>query len=268
MPADLMKPAPGLADFTGVPKRTGLSRRALLLGISSLLLATETALAVPPPDYPYDSSRLRWSGSSPEQLEFMRRVYKLHLGRASSDPARPFRDNMPSSTLGEVDGSKLLKAAAIQCAELLREARDALLVAQRAGDSQALRTSSIRIGNGYRSAQLQFGLWQANFIRKFSETAKDRSLMAGGPLGSRAAKSMSRTMSKKVAAPGYSWHNSAKAVDFHTTVNGEDLEANSAQIQKWKKSWLFGWLRENASRHAFYLNQQIDEPWHWEWRVE
>jgi LAS superfamily LD-carboxypeptidase LdcB len=64
------------------------------------------------------------------------------------------------------------------------------------------------------------------------------------------------------ADQGYSEHQLGTAVDFTTTVDGENLA-------KFVESSAFAWLNENAYRYGFILSYPQDnayyqyEPWHW-----
>jgi D-alanyl-D-alanine carboxypeptidase len=65
---------------------------------------------------------------------------------------------------------------------------------------------------------------------------------------------------KSVAAPGYSEHQSGRALDIGTDVGDENFESSNA----------FRWLEENATNFGFLLSYPrnnskgiIYEPWHW-----
>ncbi len=71
----------------------------------------------------------------------------------------------------------------------------------------------------------------------------------------------------RVAAPGYSEHQSGCAVDV-TSEQTEPLEEEFEQTEA------FDWLTRNASRFGFYLSYPrenrfdvIYEPWHWCYRI-
>lgn len=72
----------------------------------------------------------------------------------------------------------------------------------------------------------------------------------------------------RVAAPGFSEHQSGCAVDL-TSEQSEPLEEEFEQTEAFK------WLTKNASQYGFYLSyprgnefQVIYEPWHWCYRIK
>lgn len=72
----------------------------------------------------------------------------------------------------------------------------------------------------------------------------------------------------RVAAPGFSEHQSGNAVDL-TSSDTEVLE------EDFDESHAFAWLMRNAAKHRFYLSYPkgnelgvIYEPWHWCYRED
>ncbi len=70
----------------------------------------------------------------------------------------------------------------------------------------------------------------------------------------------------RVAAPGFSEHQSGSAVD----VASSDSQALEEEFDR---SLAFAWLTANAARHSFFLSYPKDnklgviyEPWHWCYR--
>jgi hypothetical protein len=220
----------------------------------------ESAGAPPPP------SGLQWPGATPEQLDFMRRVYAAHVKRAS---ARKFTGDVPASELAVVEeGRSLRKAAAADCRAMLAAARADLAARKTAGDARAQGVRSIGITSGYRSASRQFALWQEYFPRYYRETESKRAAAPGGRHGAAAVALTVKHVGKWIAAPGYSLHNDGRAADLKTSERGRSLGASGSQRKPWRETWFWDWLVEHAVRFAFFQNSAIDEPWHWEHRPE
>lgn len=211
---------------------------------------------------------LSWPGAKPEELDFMRQVYTAHLARSGSRGA--FSGDIPRDKLGEVDEGILLAAGAARDARaLLSAARIALKAAKTQkpkADAAAVATTSIGPLSGYRPASRQFALWNRNFPGYFAETAPVRAALPGGPLGPQAVEETVEFVRHHLAAPGFSLHNSGKALDLTTTVSGEMLISDRTQRAQWRASWFYGWLNRSAADFGFHENPKIDEPWHWEWR--
>ena len=220
----------------------------------------ESAGAPPPP------SGLQWPGATPEQLDFMRRVYAAHVKRAS---ARKFVGDVPASELAVVEeGRSLRKAAAADCRAMLAAARADLAAKKAAGDTRAQGVRSIGITSGYRSASRQFALWQEYFPRYYRETESKRAAAPGGRHGDAAVALTMKHVGKWIAAPGYSLHNDGRAADLKTSERERNLGASGSQRKPWRETWFWDWLVEHAMRFAFFQNTGIDEPWHWEHRPE
>ena len=73
---------------------------------------------------------------------------------------------------------------------------------------------------------------------------------------------------KKVAAPGYSEHQSGCALDL-TTPGFKAVE------EEFEKSEAFAWLSKHAEHHGFSLSYPRDnpygviyEPWHWRFKAK
>jgi hypothetical protein len=110
--------------------------------------------------------------------------------------------------------------------------------------------------------------WNRNFPRYYAETQADRAAADGGEFGDAAAALMTRYISRRLAAPGFSLHNDGRAVDFFTVQAEKSMGADTSARNRanWRASWLFQWLTLNASIYGFFQNTSIDEPWHWEFR--
>lgn len=213
------------------------------------------------------STNLRWDNATGDQLAFMRRVYNEHVRRASQ--RRTFTPDVPVSDLAVIEGNHRARTAAAQaCRNLLADVRQALKSERAAGSTQAQSVSFIRITSAYRSASRQFRIWQRNFPRYYAETEAERQRFSGGEHGPQAVQYQARYIGRRVAAPGYSLHNNGLAIDFSTREGNHTLGASSrpVNVQRWRQSWFYQWLRANASRYGFAENISISEPWHWEYR--
>ena len=209
-----------------------------------------------------DASQLSWPGASAAALDLMRRVY-LRQTQASCQ-VRTFVGDVPQSELAQVEGSVYMRGeAAGSCRNLLAAARAAM-----ASDSSATFVRSIGVISGYRSASTQLSTWNHNFPRYYQETQADRSALSGGEFGEAATALLTRYISVRLAAPGFSLHNDGRAIDFSTVDSGHSLGADThaASRNAWRRSWFFGWLTANANGYGFFQNTSIDEPWHWEFR--
>ncbi len=211
---------------------------------------------------------LTWPGAKPEELEFMRRVYVAHLSRSGTRGA--FSGDIPREQLGEIEEGVLLGAGPARDARaLLSAARTALKAAKTLKpkpDALAAVTAHVGPLSGYRPASRQFALWNRAFPSYFAETEPVRAALPGGPLGPQAVEETVEFVRHHLAAPGFSLHNSGKALDFTTTVSGEMLISDRKQRAPWRASWFYGWLNRSAADFGFHENPKIDEPWHWEWR--
>lgn len=213
------------------------------------------------------SSGLQWSGATADQLAFMQRVYDRQVSRSAS--GRSFVGDVPAAELDVIEsGQRARRAAAAACRNLLAAARAALAQDRSNGVAAALTADRLWVISGYRSASQQFTNWQSNFPNYYAQTQSDRAALAGGAMGDAAVAFLARYIGGRLAAPGYSLHNNGLAVDFGTRDGGRDLGAstNSTNIDRWERSWFFGWLSTNAVQYDYYQNTAIREPWHWEYR--
>jgi len=211
-----------------------------------------------------------WPGSTPEQLDFMRRVYAAHVARAKSRGGRYVAD-IPAGELARVEtsaGPRMRTAAAADCRAMLADARAALAVQKAAGSALANGVLWIGITSGYRSASEQFALWQKYFPRFYRETQSRRAAAPGGPHGDHAVALTVKHVGAWIAAPGFSLHNDGRAADLKTSERGLTLGASSKHRKPWRETWFWAWLVANAAQFHFFQNTSIDEPWHWEHRPE
>jgi hypothetical protein len=204
--------------------------------------------------------------STPERTKFMKDVYDYQVQLAGKK--RSFVADIPDKELIEIENKEMARAdAAVLCIQLLEAARKDLEKAKQSISSRALLVKSIGIVSGYRSATEQFGIWRKLFPKYYFRTMEDREKLEGGEHGELAVKFAAEFIHGRLAAPGYSLHNSGIAVDFYTNERGVHLGANKDQVSPWLRSWFFDWMRAEASKFYFYQNKRIIEPWHWEFKA-
>ena len=222
-------------------------------------------------NYEIPAERLSQFGSV-EQTNFKKRVYEIQIQRSISRGGK-FVGSVPEEKLDYVykKGKKKLiplrKEAVLDCRRLLDAANRSL-------SEDKLRRPlevSFWVASGYRSANDQFNKWDSNFnVRYYGETQKARENMMGGEHGENAAKHLAHYIGVRLASPGFSNHNSGRAIDFATVENGKKHISKTSPSGKledaWRKTWLFAWLSKNAWNFRFFENKRINEPWHWEHR--
>ncbi len=205
------------------------------------------------------ASKLSWQGASNEQLGFMKKVYKVHIARASN--RRKFMPSLPDNKRGSVEGSWLRIDAANALRGLLQDVRQEI--------SRLNKNITIKIASGYRSADRQFALWPQRFQNYYKRTQEHRSKLPDGKHGVQAVNYMVNYISVRFAAPGFSLHQSGTAVDLQPIENGKRYLNKTTGIHRnnWQKTWFWSWLIKNAATYGFYQNTKIKEPWHWEYNA-
>lgn len=207
----------------------------------------------------FQDGRVIWSGATQDQLNFMQTVYDINYTRysrrGSAYPDIP--DNELETVLGHY---KLRKAAAPKFKALLDAARAAITANN--------VNVQIALNSAYRSPQHQFNLWMDYFPNYYNETQAHRATLEGGAHGDEAAKHLAAYVRVRISTPGFSNHNNGLAIDIRNTENGEYIRNSSkgSWITKWKASWLWSWLVDNANTYNFYQETSINEPWHWVYR--
>jgi LAS superfamily LD-carboxypeptidase LdcB len=215
-----------------------------------------------------------------EAYAFKRRVYQLHVARGLKS-GRPRIFDLPPEQLALVPGTqiKMQKDAALALGKLLEAARTDLAhdLAAPHGDKEielrrvrAARVQELALNNAYRSASVQFSIWDRNFARYYEDTAKQRREAPGGEHGEAAAELLREYIGIRVAAPGFSNHQGGIAVDFALRLKDsgkeQTLGASMAQSDPWKESWFWHWLNQRAAEFGFV--PYAPEPWHWEYKPE
>lgn len=175
------------------------------------------------------TSRLSSFGTT-EQNQFMHKVYELHC--ETSSKRRKFTGELSPSQLGTIEGgTKARKDAATMCSNLLKLAREDLAKAQQKKLVDAIRVKNIGVSSGYRSAERQFKNWQKYFPRYYQQTKVERSRLTGGEHGDKAIHYLKSYIAKRLAAPGFSLHNTGIAIDFKTVDNGITLGPSKSQTK-------------------------------------
>jgi LAS superfamily LD-carboxypeptidase LdcB len=125
---------------------------------------------------------------------------------------------------------------------------------------------NLLVYTGYRSAAFQLEIWEYHFPGRYRATKRARARARGGPHGDAAALLLAQYFGVRTAPPGYSLHNRGLAIDFGCiTRDGHWIGSNGTFVKAWKKSYCFKWMEANAARFGFRPNENIDEPWHWEY---
>ncbi|MDF2440370.1 MAG: hypothetical protein JWN98_1354 [Abditibacteriota bacterium] len=244
------------------------------------------------------AEKLSQAGLSRESYAFKQHVYNLHIARGLRSGRERIYD-LPAAQLATIAGTdiKMRRDAALQLGRLLSAAhadlaRDlAINRAAAANDaaaalrrSRARRVRELAINNAYRPASRQFGIWDRNFQKYYEATQEKRRALAanepngeaGGEHGAAAAELLREYIGVRVAAPGFSNHQGGIAVDFALLLQPDpeqpaastekELGASMAQVDPWKESWFWHWLKARAGEFGFV--EYEPEPWHWEFKPQ
>jgi hypothetical protein len=219
-----------------------------------------------------------WSGNA-EQIHFRHRVLEAHIKRTArkkkmNGPQRDLRDD----ELAAIPGSRIQTKAetAAAAGRLLSAARADLIKARASGDADALRTHDIDVANAYRSGATQYASWMSKFKRYYNLSQAARAGLAGGPHSAAAVIYMLNPegpdgfgLPWRLAAPGFSAHQSGTAVDFSQDRPEKyrvSINTDKRERRKWRATWFHHWLTRNAARFGF--KPLKSEEWHWEYRPE
>ncbi len=219
-----------------------------------------------------------WS-SSPDQVAFRERVLAEHVKRTEKRKKQKAQPDLPDDQLATIPGTKIKtrKDTAVAAGRLLNAANAALAQAQGAGDADALRTRNITVTSGYRSASRQLNLWRGVFSAKggyYDTTDAKRQTLPGGAHSEAAIAYLLKPtgsggfgLGGRIAAPGFSNHQSGTALDFLVNLTkGGSIKLSSKDRYRaiWRASWFHKWMRANAA--AFGFHPIPTEEWHWEYR--
>ena len=232
------------------------------------------AAAVPATTAKKSADDGKWAGTA-DQKDFLERVLKAHIALSSSK-AKDVLPDLSGDELEDVAGTKvqMKKGAGAAAGQLIADANVALKAAS-ADDADAKLTTGIGATSGYRGRAEQETLWRGYFPGHYDDTralrAKAGKKDGAGEHGGAAVVAMRDYVRRWIAAPGFSNHQAGIAIDLkqyrvagHTIKNS----SNSAQLDKWRASWLWNWLDSSgagqAKAHEF--GPYTKEPWHWEYK--
>jgi D-alanyl-D-alanine carboxypeptidase len=220
-----------------------------------------------------------WSNSA-EQIAFRDRVLADHIARSKAARGSANQD-WPDESLTKVLGTDIstLPDTATAAGRLLAAANIDLAREQRSGVDDAVRTVSLSAVSGYRSSKHQRSLWNQYFSAKggyYDRTHAARQKLIDGPHSEQAVKYMLRRkkdggfgLTGRIAAPGYSNHQSGIAIDFwQERHKGHFIANKSSDVwrARWRASWFHRWLKTNAAGYGF--KPIATEEWHWEYKPE
>ena len=207
--------------------------------------------------------------NSPDQQVFRERVLHAHLARSKRRRGLPQPD-LPDRQLAPVHGTSVAMRAdaAVAANRLFKAANADLAKARAAGHADALRTIRLTANSGYRGSGHQRNLWLGYFKNYYNQTRKARAAMPEGPHSAKAVSYMLDVfkLPNRIAAPGYSNHQGGIAIDFvQKRAKGSEISNSyeTKEQKKWRASWFFDWLQNNAARFGF--RPYIREAWHWEY---
>jgi LAS superfamily LD-carboxypeptidase LdcB len=210
----------------------------------------------------------------------------LHVARGARSRRERIFD-LPAAQLATIAGTQIpmRRDAALQLGRLMAAARADLKrdLAETGGDAltrqRQMRARLVRelaINNAYRSASRQFGIWDRNFQKYYDATQQRRRALLGGEHSGQAAEMLRDYIGVRVAAPGFSNHQGGIAVDFALRLQPDPLQtspqtqnelgASMAQVDPWKDSWFWHWLKARAGEFGFV--EYEPEPWHWEYKPQ
>lgn len=257
--------------------------------------APATSLAIPPSPAAIaalEASNLSRGDLSADAYAFKQQVYRLHVARGVASGRERIYDLAPAQ-LALIPGTdiSMRRDAAEHLGLLLAAAnadlgRDLAMIPatpeqatpEQATPEQVLRQKRARrvrelgVGNAYRSASRQFGIWDRNFAGYYAATQEKRAALPGGEHGAAAAELLREYIGIRVAAPGFSNHQGGIAVDLALRLLPEgdkaapDLGASMAQADPWHDSWFWNWLKGRAGEFGFV--EYEPEAWHWEYKPE
>lgn len=250
-----------------------------ILAASPALAAECVAEAVPKPGHPslaaLPDSHFRampdWADLPPEERDLLARVSIVQRNLRTQSGRAVFSAEVPKDLVAikGAPGETFVAKGAPQLEAMLAAARAALAVADPAGE--------VKISDSFRSYAVQRDTWPVN-LRMYFE--RNRTSLAAylveGRYTDDAVCKLRAYISARYAFPGYSRHQSGKAVDFHTRIGATGLwlrtstardpadASGKSAIELWCDSPFFRWMRVHARDYGF-VQAPIDEPWHWEW---
>lgn len=219
-----------------------------------------------------------WSNST-EQVAFRERVLAEHVKRTEKRKQMKAQPDLREDQLAKIAGTKIVTRAdtAVAAGKLLAAANAALATARQAGDAAAAKIRNISVTSGYRSASRQLKLWRGVFSAEggyYDTTEAKRQQLPGGPHSEAAIAYLLKPtgsggfgLGGRIAAPGFSNHQSGTALDFLVNLTkGGSIKLSSKDSYRaiWRASWFHRWMKANAGRFGFHPIPT--EEWHWEYR--
>lgn len=203
-----------------------------------------------------------WADLTVQERDLLARVSIAQRNRRSNQNRAIFRSETPKDIV-DVPGHPGTQFAAEGVAPLLKMVEDA-----RAHLAKVDPKGEIALGSGYRAYEEQLKQWPLKlkiyFLRHKQALAAH---FKNGSYTDDAVCALRETASPLYAFPGYSNHQSGRAIDFRTRVGakGPLLVANTKEDAKraWCQTPLYLWLIVHAREYGF-VQDDIDEPWHWE----
>jgi hypothetical protein len=245
---------------------------------SALSAAALGCIAAPKPGHPsltalpdsYWRGLAEWADLEPAERDLLARASIVQRNRKTMN-GRPFSSEVPGN-LAKVPGYPerlFVKDGAEKLSALI----DAVSVHLKNADPGGL----LKLGNTFRGYDEQRVAWAKNLERYFLDAKADLAVhLKDGRYSDDAVCALAATINARYAFPGYSNHQSGKAIDFHTR-HGKDgplLDAVTSDApvgdtgksvkQLWCESPIFVWLHLHARDYGF-VQAPIDEPWHWEY---
>jgi hypothetical protein len=202
-----------------------------------------------------------WRDLTSAEQDFLARVSVAVRNRRAQQSGRPFQAAAPADIV-EVRGYQGVRFSADGA-----DALAALTAAARAHLAAADPGGVVELGASYRSYEDQLAQWPVNLRRYFLRHREELAAEFKDGRYSDVAVCKFRDIAGKLYGfPGYSNHQSGRAIDFRTRAGqkGALLFAGTAAENKaaWCSTPLFLWLTANARRFGF-VQEDIDEPWHW-----
>lgn len=212
----------------------------------------------------HPSAHPHLGGSNPRLETFKKALIAMQVrARESEHPPKRAVIKLEDSELRLIDKAKQMHK---DVAPLFLKMWTEVHAAHKARTNSAA-ADSLGIASAYRSAEADMLAWQRAFPKYYSHTLEARQA-TGDEFGTLALRIIYQYMNWRKAPPGFSGHTRGIAVDLTTRDKGQTWTVNSDHGHQvgWQKTWLYGWLVENAWKHKFY--QLKSETWHWEYHQD
>jgi D-alanyl-D-alanine carboxypeptidase len=202
-----------------------------------------------------------WRDLTLAEQDFLARVAIATRNKRTAQPGRMFQLQAPDGLAG-IPGTRNAQFVADGVPALLRMLDDA-----RKHLANSDPGGAVELGTAYRSFDEQLHKWPGHvkryFLRQRGELAAH---LVDGVYGDAAVCAFRDLAGKLYGFPGYSNHQSGRAIDFRTQVGakGPLMTANTDPAAKaaWCATPFFKWMQTHAHTYGF-VQEDIDEPWHW-----